>query len=366
MPDRMIPFTTPFRAPRELDYVGESLASGHTHGDGPFTVRAGALLAPLVGDGSTLLTTSCTHALEMAAILLDLGPGDEVVLPSFTFVSSVNCVVLRGAVPVFVDIRPDTLNLDETLLDAAITPRTKAIMVVHYGGVACEMDTVLAVARKHGLPVVEDNAHGLGGRYHGRPLGSFGRLSTLSFHATKNVSCGEGGALTINDPALVHRAEVVREKGTNRSQFHRGEVSKYRWIDVGSSYLPSDVLAALLCAQLETFDDIQARRHHVWSTYHERLEAWAEKLGVQRPHVPDGCEHPAHVYQLVLPTADERGRFIAHMAARGIVTPFHYVPLHSAPAGEQFGRTAPGGCPVTEDLAARLVRLPLFAGLGAE
>jgi dTDP-4-amino-4,6-dideoxygalactose transaminase len=363
MPELRIPFTVPFRAPRELEYLEQSLASGLTSGDGPFTARAVELLQPLTGPGTTLLTTSCTHALEMTALLLDLAAGDEVIVPSFTFVSSVNAIVLRGAVPVFVDIRPDTYNLDETLLEGAITPRTKAIMVVHYGGVACEMDTVLAVAAAHGLAVIEDNAHGLSGRYHGRLLGSFGAMSTLSFHSTKNISCGEGGALVINDPGLAARAEVIREKGTNRSQFHRGEVNKYRWIDVGSSYLSSDLLAAVLCAQLETFDDIQARRMRIWTTYHDELETWSTKIGAQRPYVPEDCEHPAHVYPLLLPTAEDRSRFITHLAEAGILAPFHYVPLHSAPAGEKFGRVAPPGCAVTEDVAARLVRLPLFAGL---
>jgi dTDP-4-amino-4,6-dideoxygalactose transaminase len=363
MPDLRIPFTVPFRAPRELEYLEQSLASGLTSGDGPFTARAGELLRPLTGSPNTLLTTSCTHALEMAALLLDLGPGDEVIVPSFTFVSCVNAVVLRGAVPVFVDIRSDTFNIDEGLLEEAITPRTRAVLVVHYGGVACDMDTVMAIAAAHHLPVVEDNAHGLSGRYHGRLLGSIGAMSTLSFHSTKNVSCGEGGALVINDPELVFRAEVIREKGTNRSQFHRGEVNKYRWIDVGSSYLSSDLLAAVLCAQLEIFDDIQARRTHIWSMYDDELAAWATEVGVQRRYVPPGCEHPAHVYPLLLPTAEDRGRFIAHLAERGILAPFHYVPLHSSPAGEKFGRLTPTGCGVTEDVAARLVRLPLFAGL---
>jgi dTDP-4-amino-4,6-dideoxygalactose transaminase len=272
--------------------------------------------------------------------------------------------VLRGAVPVFVDIRPDTLNLDERLLEAAITDRTKAIVVVHYGGVGCEMDTIGEIADRHGVAVIEDNAHGLGGRYRGRELGSLGVLATQSFHATKNVSCGEGGALVINDPALVERSEIIREKGTNRSQFYRGMVDKYRWMDVGSSYLPSDLLAALLCSQLETFEAIQGRRHEIWATYHQELAGWAEEHGVARPTVPAECEHPAHVYQLLLPTPEDRTAFIAELADAGVVAPFHYVPLHDSVVGTRLGRTAPGGCPVTEDVAARLVRLPLFAGLG--
>lgn len=356
-----VPFTTPFHAPGESKYVAEALASGLTQGDGPFTRRAGELLTPLVGGGTVLLTTSCTHALEMTGLLLDLEPGDEVILPSFTFVSTANAYVLRGATPVFVDIRPDTLNMDETLVEQAVTPRTKAIVVVHYGGVGCEMDEILAIGERHGIAVIEDNAHGLGGRYRGRMLGSFGAMATQSFHATKNISCGEGGALVINDDTYRDRAEIIREKGTNRSQFYRGAVDKYRWMDVGSSYLPSDILAGLLCAQLETFDAIQARRQEIWNTYATELVAWAAANRVTLPVVPDHCEHPAHVFQVLLPTADDRTRFIAELAADGIVAPFHYVPLHNAPVGLRLGRTA--GCPVTEDVSTRLTRLPLFAGL---
>lgn len=356
-----IPFSTPVHAPGEAKYVAEALASGLTQGDGPFTRRATDLLAPLVGGGNVLLTTSCTHALEMTGLLLEVQPGDEVILPSFTFVSTANAYVLRGATPVFVDIRPDTLNIDERLVEEAVTPRTKAIVVVHYGGVACEMDEILAIGARHGIPVVEDNAHGLGGRYRGRPLGSFGVMATQSFHATKNVSCGEGGALVINDETYLDRAEVIREKGTNRSQFFRGAVDKYRWVDIGSSYLPSDVLASILCAQLETFDAIQAQRNEIWQTYATELVEWATANGVGLPVVPEHCEHPAHVFQLLMPTADDRTRFIAELADAGIAAPFHYVPLHDAQVGKSHGRTA--GCPVTQDVSVRLVRLPLFAGL---
>ncbi|MGO4255793.1 dTDP-4-amino-4,6-dideoxygalactose transaminase [Marmoricola sp. RAF53] len=359
-----IPFTTPFPAPGEAKYVAESLASGLTSGDGPFTRQATELLEPLVGGGRCLLTTSCTHALEMSALLLDIQPGDEVILPSFTFVSTVNAFVLRGAVPVFVDIRPDTFNLDETLVEAAVTGRTRAIVVVHYGGVGCEMDVIGEVARRHGIAVVEDNAHGLGGRYRGSALGSLGVLATQSFHATKNISCGEGGALVSNDPVLFERAEIIREKGTNRSQFYRGMVDKYRWMDVGSSYLPSDVLAALLVAQLEHFDAIQARRHEIWSAYDRDLADWRAATGSVGQYVPEHCEHPAHVYALLLPTAEDRTAFIEHLAAAGIVAPFHYVPLHDSPVGARLGRVGEGGCEVTGDVSARLVRLPLFAGLG--
>ena len=358
----MVAFTVPSRAPREDEYLAQCLESGATQGDGPFTRRATDLLRPLVGGGSTLLTTSCTQALEMAALLLDLAPGDEVVVPSFTFPSTVNAVVLRGATPVFVDIRPDTFNLDERLLEEALTERTRAVVVVHYAGVACEMDAIGRIAEQHGLAVVEDNAHGLGASYAGRPLGSLGTFATQSFHATKNISCGEGGALVVNDPALVERAEIVREKGTNRSQFYRGQVDKYRWVDVGSSWLMSDVLAALLTAQLEAFEDVQRRRQAVWAAYDERLRVWAEGSGVHTPVVPSDRTQPAHLFSLLLPTEDERDRFIAHCAAQRVVAPFHYVPLHSSPAGLRHGRTH-GSCEISDDVAGRLVRLPLHARL---
>jgi TDP-4-keto-6-deoxy-D-glucose transaminase len=348
-----IPFNRPYRAPREIDYLTEAAASGHTSGDGPFTRRATALVKSLTGASHALLTTSCTHALELCALLLDLEAGDEVIMPSFTFVSTANAFALRGAVPVFVDSRPDTLNLDETLIEAAITPRTRAIVVVHYAGVACEMDTVLAVAEQYGLAVVEDNAHGLGGSYRGRPLGSFGALATQSFHATKNVSCGEGGALLINDPSLVERAEIIREKGTDRSRFFRGQVDRYRWMDIGSSYLLSDLLAAALTAQLEAFEEIQRARHEVFSAY-------AEAFGSAMP-----AGHPAHLYYLLTPDLGARQELIAHLRGRGVQAAFHYRPLHDAPAGERLGRVGPGGCPVTSDVADRLVRLPLWAGLSA-
>jgi dTDP-4-amino-4,6-dideoxygalactose transaminase len=353
---RVIPFNLPLVADRERAYLTSAVTSGHTSGDGPFTRRATALLTGLTGAGSALLTTSCTHALEMTALLLGLRAGDEVIMPSFTFVSTANAYVLRGAVPVFVDCRPDTLNIDERAVEAAITPRTRAIVVVHYGGVACEMDAITKVAERHGIAVIEDNAHGLGATYHGRPLGSLGAMATLSFHATKNVSCGEGGALLVNDERLRERAEILREKGTDRSRFFRGQVDKYRWMDVGSSYLPSDLLAAALTAQLESFDVIQRRRHEIWSAYDAAF-------GARGPSVPAGCEHSAHLYYLLTSGLDERQDLIRYLADRGVQATFHYQPLHSAPAGQRFGRTGPGGCPVTEDVADRLVRLPLYAGL---
>lgn len=349
----MIQFNRPFVAPREREYVIEAVNSGHTSGDGPFTRRAGDLLSALVGGGTVLLTTSCTHALELTGLLLDLRPGDEVIMPSFTFVSTANAYVLRGAVPVFVDCRPDTMNIDERAVEAAITPRTRAIVVVHYGGVACEMDAITGVARRYGLPVIEDNAHGLGGSYRGRPLGSFGAMATQSFHATKNVSCGEGGALVINDERFRERAEILREKGTDRSRFFRGQVDKYRWMDLGSSYLPSELLAAALTAQLESFTDIQRARQAVWAGYDLAFAGGR----------PAGTEHPAHLYYLLMPDLERRQGLIEHLRGRGVQAVFHYQPLHDAPAGKRFGRTGPGGCPVTSDVADRLVRLPMYPAL---
>jgi dTDP-4-amino-4,6-dideoxygalactose transaminase len=298
-------------------------------------------------------------------MLLDLRPGDEVIMPSFTFTSMANAYVLRGAVPVFVDCRPDTLNVDEQLIEAAITDRTRAIVIVHYAGVACEMEMIGKICERYDLALVEDNAHGLGGFYRGRPLGSFGLMATQSFHATKNVQCGEGGALLLNDAGLVERAEIIREKGSNRSQFFRGQVDKYRWVDIGSSYLPSDILAAQLTSQLESFDRIQSSRHAVWSSYHRELSGWAAASGVSQPVIPDGCEHPAHLYHLLFPDLENRQAFIGHLSERGVQATFHYQPLHAAPAGTRYGRAAPGGCPVTEEIADRLVRLPLFSDLDA-
>lgn len=363
--DQRIPFNRPHVPAAAHELVAECLASGHQSGDGPFTRAATQELRTHVGGGEVLLTTSCTHALEMAALLLDVGPGDEVIMPSFAFVSAANAFVLRGATVVFVDCRPDTFNLDERLLEGAITPRTKAVVLIHYGGVACAMDAIGSIAARHGIAVVEDNAHGLGATFGGRPLGSFGALATQSFHETKNVQCGEGGALVVNDPQLLQRAEILREKGTNRTQFARGEVDKYRWLDVGSSYLPGDLLAALLCAQLGAFDDIQARRHAVWNAYDTELAAWRADHGVQAQHVPADVAHPAHLYSLLLPSREDRDRFVRHMADAGITAPFHYVPLHDAPGAQGRSRVAPSGCAVTDDVSARLARLPLFPDLEA-
>ncbi len=357
-------FNRPAVTGRETAHIAEAIASGHLSGDGAFTARCRVALETITGGARVLLTTSCTHALEMAVLLAGIGPGDEVICPPFTFVSSVNAFVLRGAVPRFVDIRPDTLNLDERLVEAAITARTRALMVVHYAGVGAELDALAAIARRHGLVLIEDNAHGLFGRYRGRPLGSAGATATLSFHETKNLTCGEGGALVINDPALIERAEILREKGTNRSRFFRGQVDRYTWVDVGSSYLPSELLAAYLWAQIEAREAIQARRHEVWRRYDTELAAWAEAAGVRRPIVPAHCEQPAHLYYLLLPSLAVRQAFIAHLRAREILAVFHYLPLHLSDRGRHYGGQ-PGQHPVTEDVSDRLVRLPLHYHLSA-
>jgi dTDP-4-amino-4,6-dideoxygalactose transaminase len=357
-----IPFNRAVIVGRELDYMADALRSGRTSGDGQYTKRVHTLLETALGVPKALMTTSCTHALEMAALLLDIQPGDEVIVPAFTFVSSINAFVLRGAKPVFADIRQDTLNTDERLLETLITPRTRAIIVVHYAGIACAIDSIMALANKHDVPVIEDNAHGLFGRYRGRWLGTFGIMATQSFHDTKNFTCGEGGALLINDPTLIERAEIIREKGTNRARFFRGMVDKYTWVDVGSSYLPSDVLAAYLLAQLHERDRIQAHRARIWNMYDECLASWAQHSGVTTPTVPDGCEHPFHLYYLLMPSLEARTRFIAHMKAQQIATVFHYLPLHLSDMGQMMGGK-PGDCPVTESVSDRLVRLPMFNDL---
>ncbi|MBP1694854.1 MAG: dTDP-4-amino-4,6-dideoxygalactose transaminase [Deltaproteobacteria bacterium] len=329
----------------------------HISGDGLFTKKCHSLLEKLLGVHKVLLTTSCTHALEMAALLLDIRPGDEVIVPSFTFVSTVNAFVIFGARPVFVDIRPDTFNLDETQIEKHVTSRTKAIMTVHYAGVGCEMDEISGIAASHGIPVVEDNAHGLFGRYKGKYLGTFGRLATQSFHETKNFTCGEGGALLINDANYIERAEIIREKGTNRSRFFRGQVDKYTWVDVGSSYLPSDILAAFLYAQLEVREEIQAKRKRIWEYYYEHLQGWARDLGVRLPVVPPYCEQPYHMFYIVLPTLEQRQAMIEYLNEREINSVFHYLPLHLSEMGQRFGGRE-GDCPVTENVSDRLLRLP--------
>lgn len=354
-----IPFNRPYLTGREADLVEELRRLGHLSGDGEFTKRCQALLAAELGAHQVLLTTSGTHALELAAILSCVGPGDEVVVPSFTFVSTVNAFVLRGATPVFVDVRPDTLNLDEGVLAGVLTERTKVIVAVHYAGVACEMDEISRLAGNAGAMVVEDNALGLFGTYEGRPLGSFGSVACQSFHETKSFSCGEGGALVINDAALATRAEIVREKGTDRSLFFRGLVDKYTWRDIGSSYLPSDVLAAFLWAQLEGRAEIRERRRAIWERYEAGLTEWADANDVRRPHVPAHCGIAHGSYHLVLPTPEQRDALIERLRERGILAVFHYLPLHLSPMGERFGGE-PGQLPVTEWAAPRLVRLPFF------
>ena len=357
-----VPFNHPTLIGNEAAYVAQALASGHISGDGDFTKRCHALLESTLGAPRVLLTSSCTHALEMAALLLDLQPGDEVVAPSFTFVSTVNAFVLRGARPVFVDIRSDTLNLDERQLERALSSRTRAIVVVHYAGIACEMDTISALAAGYGIPIVEDNAHGLFGRYRGRWLGTLGSLATLSFHETKNYTCGEGGALVINDPHLVARAEVLREKGTNRSRFFRGEVDKYTWVDLGSSYLPSDLSAAMLLGQLEEREHVQARRKELFDRYMEGLWDWAHTSGVGLPQIPSDCMPAYHLFYVRLPNEAMRSRFIKWLDSQGVHSVFHYVPLHTSPMGQRYGYAA-GDLPITEAVSDQLARLPFFFGL---
>ena len=354
----LLPFNRPSIQGRELELLHEALSSGHWSGNGPMTQRAEAILSDMF-EADALLTTSCTHALELAARLVHVMPGDEVIVPAFTFMSSASAFALCGAKPVFVDVLPGTLNLDPDALAAAITPRTSAIVTVHYAGIGDQVDRVRHIATEHQLPLIEDNAHGLGGKYLGQPLGVFGEVSTLSFHETKNVTCGEGGALVINDQRLTARAEVLREKGTDRARFMRGQVDKYTWRDVGSSWVPSELLAALLVGQLETFDRIQASRMLTWNTYRDELGAWAVSVGARLPHVPDEAEHAAHLFYLHMQDADQRARFITHMRAHGVVCVFHYQALNTSPQGWLFGGQ-PGQCPVAESAADTIVRLPLF------
>lgn len=357
-----IPFNKPYMTGKELWYIAQAHAAGHLSGDGQFTRRCSQWLEQRQGCEKALLTHSCTAAIEMAAILANIGPGDEVIMPSYTFVSTANAFVLRGATPVFVDIRPDTLNIDETLIEAAITPRTRAIVPVHYAGVACEMDTIMAIARRHKLIVIEDAAQGIMSTYKGRPLGSIGHMGCLSFHETKNIISGEGGALLVNDAEFVQRAEIIREKGTNRSQFFRGQVDKYTWCDLGSSFLPSELIAAFLWAQMEAADDITHQRMVLWQRYHHDL-APLERVGlVRRPILPEQCQHNAHMYYLLLPDLAKRTRLIEALKARNINAVFHYVPLHSSPAGKSYGRVS-GDMHHTDALSDRLVRLPLWVGL---
>jgi dTDP-4-amino-4,6-dideoxygalactose transaminase len=362
MPSYRIPFNRPTIVGKELYYISQVIINGYSAGDGNFTKRCHSFLEQALGVTKVLLTTSCTSALEMSALLLGIQPGDEVIVPAFTFVSTVNAFVLRGAKPVFIDIRPDTLNMDETILEGLITPRTRAILPVHYAGVGCEMDTICEIANRHNIPIVEDNAHGLFSKYKGKLLGTFGIMATQSFHETKNFICGEGGALLINDANLVERAEIVREKGTNRSRFYRGQVDKYTWVDIGSSFLPSDILAAFLFAQLEAREEIQSKREHIWQTYDLKLKDWATANDIRRPVIPDYCEQSYHMYYILLPDLASRQALIDHLKSQSILSVFHYLPLNISDMGQKFGGKE-GDCPVTEDISNRLLRLPFFNDL---
>jgi dTDP-4-amino-4,6-dideoxygalactose transaminase len=353
---------------RELEFIFQTISNGQIAGDQMFSKKCHGLFREVLNVRSALVTTSCTHALEMAAILLNIQPGDEVILPAFTFVSTANAFVLHGARPVFCDIRPDTLNLDETKLEALITPRTRAIVPVHYAGVGCEMNAILEIAGRHGVSVVEDNAHGLFGKYRGRWLGTFGCLATQSFHETKNITCGEGGALLINEERFIERAEIIREKGTNRARFFRGQVDKYSWVDLGSSYVMSDVLAAFLYGQLERWQEIQAKRQAIWERYDAELANWAETNGGRRPVVPEHCEQAWHMYYLLMPSLVARTEFIARLKEKGVTAVFHYLPLNQS---EFALKMANDGwlitdCPVTEDVSDRIVRLPFYTGMSEE
>ena len=360
--DMHVPFNAPAFLGGEIDCIRQALGKGQISGNGFFTKECEKYLEALLGVKRAFLTTSCTHALEMCGLLLELKPGDEFIVPSFTFVSTVNAFALRGAKPVFVDVRPDTLNLDEEAVARKITPRTKAIVAVHYGGVACELNRLGELAAQHGIPLIEDNAHGLFGKYRGRNLGTFGRFATLSFHETKNISCGEGGALLLNDSADIERAEILREKGTNRSKFFRGQVDKYTWVDLGSSYVMSDILAAYLWVQLNGHHQVQARRRTIWHRYQERLEKWAGLQGIELLQIPPDCEQAYHLFCFILPTLQDREALIAHLRQQRINAVFHYQALDVSPMGLQFGGE-PGSCPVTERASDCLLRLPFYYDL---
>jgi dTDP-4-amino-4,6-dideoxygalactose transaminase len=354
-----IPFNSPSFSERDYSLMIEAIKGGHSAGDGPFTKRAEDVLRRELEVNQTLLTTSCTHALEISALLCKLQPGDEVIVPAFTFVSTASAFALYGAKPVFVDSCKDTLNIDPSLIEAAITPRTRAVCVVHYGGVACDMEKILEIVNRYGLILIEDNAHGLLSKYRGKYTGSFGSLATQSFHETKNIACGEGGALLVKDISLIERAEILREKGTNRSQFLKGQVDKYTWVDIGSSWVISDLLAAILLGQLERADEINSRRLQIWDRYHTELMQWANENKVTQPHIPKECEHVGHVYFLRFQHGEQRTRFINHMKESNISCVFHYQPLNTSPVGQKFGGFE-GQCFVAEQAGECLVRLPLF------
>ena len=360
--DIKIDFNKPVMVGKELEYIKKAYEESHVSGDGIYTKLSQSLLENITGVPKAILTTSCTHALEMSALLLNIQPGDEVIFPSYTFVSTVNAFILRGARPIFLDIRPDTLNLDENLIEKAITSKTKAVVPVHYAGVGCEMDQILEIASRKHIAVVEDNAHGLFGKYKGKNLGTFGCMATQSFHETKNISCGEGGAILINDVNLVDRAEIIREKGTNRSRYFRGMIDKYTWVDLGSSYLPSDILAAILYAQLENWQKIQTKRKQIWDYYDAHLRSWAEKNGIQMPAIPAYCDQSYHMYYMIMPSLNARQSLMAHLREKGIVAVFHYQPLHLSDMGLKFGGRT-GDCPVTEKMGDCLLRLPFHYSL---
>lgn len=360
-----IPFNKPYMTGRELWHIAQAHTNGHLSGDGVFTKKCHSWLEARTVARKALLTHSCTAALEMAAILANIQPGDEVIMPSYTFVSTANAFVLRGGIPVFVDIRPDTLNIDETLIESAITPRTKAIVPVHYAGVACEMDTIMDIANRHNLLVIEDAAQGIMSTYKGRALGAIGHLGCYSFHETKNIISGEGGALLINDEQFVERAEIIREKGTNRSSFFRGQVDKYTWVDVGSSYLPGEIIAAFLWAQMEEAETITKERLQIWQQYHDVLAPLETSGKLRRPLIPADCLHNAHMYYILLNSLEKRTQLISELKKQEVNAVFHYVPLHSSPAGRKFGRVN-GTMIHTENLADRLLRLPLWVGLGEQ
>jgi dTDP-4-amino-4,6-dideoxygalactose transaminase len=357
-----VPFNRPYTTGAELPYIQQAIQSSHLSGNGPFTRKCTDWLEEALGAERVLLTHSGTGALELAALLVGIEAGDEVIMPSFTFSSTATAFALRGATVVFADIREDSLNLDEDLIEAAVTSRTRAVVPVHYAGVACAMEGVLDVASRHGLQVIEDAAHALGSSLDGRPLGTFGSLAALSFHETKNIICGEGGALIVNDPALVERAEIVQEKGTNRRAFHRGQVDKYTWVDLGSSFSASELTAAFLWAQLEGFDWLTTQRLDIWERYHEGFLGLEEAGALRRPVVPPHATHNGHIYYLLLPSETRRDELLAELAQRDVNSVFHYVPLHSSPAGRRYGRAA-GELPVTDRVSARLIRLPVWVGM---
>ena len=357
-----IPFNKPYMTGRELGYIAQAHINGHLAGDGMFTKKCHTWLESQTGTHKALLTHSCTASLDMAAMLADIRPGDEVIMPSYTFVSTANAFVLRGGIPVFVDIRPDTMNIDESLIEGAITMRTKAIVVVHYAGVSCEMDTIMSIAQRHDLMVIEDAAQAVMSTYKSKPLGTIGQLGAYSFHETKNIISGEGGALLVNDERLEERAEIIREKGTNRSQFFRGQIDKYTWVDIGSSYLPGEVIAAFLWAQMEEARGITEKRLDLWHRYHEALSPLEDAGKLRRPVIPDDCQHNAHMYYILLESLKKRAEVITKLKEQGVLAVFHYVPLHSSPAGKKYGRVS-GELNNTEELADRLLRLPLWIGM---